>query len=766
MDKMDKKSAITPKLSGLVLFLIVIFGLISPSAAQEYTKADSAIFQKLLTKSTSAAEQLDLQLKLAEYFIRKPGSFKSDLDNATLLINRSKELNKRVKSIDAQGYIRLDEFWLLQENGASPKNKPVLEEAIRLLNNGKNKVLLGRAYRELAYFYSNANEEDVRTKIKLTLQSIVFFKQGGDILRAAGSLQYLADLYLIVHNFRDALPAINESLSLYKAVNYPQTQGAFVILGTIYFLQDDFDNGIKYLLQALQTAEKLKDSSMQTCEIENLLGVAMVKIAQFDRAVPYYRSALTIARQNNDRNSVILIAENLAFCYDGISREKDAIKVLDDVVNSYKASELSDEDNVRIKSFYLLTLINLKQFGSARNYVSQLLNLADLPHSAQTYNDIYSSVAKYYFAIKDYKRESVFLKKNQEVLEKSNVASVQLYNLTAYYKMDSARNDYRSAFLHLMKYKRLADSIYNDKKSRRIALLLVQYESEKKENEIKIKNQNIKLLTQNAKIDQIQLRSAQLYRNVTFAGIIVILLFAAMQYRRYLEKQKANQLITEQNAMLQNLLNEKEWLVKEVHHRVKNNLHTIICLLESQATYLEEDALKAIENSKHRIYAMSLVHQKLYKSEDIKMVNIKDYLSEFVAYLKESYGSPEKIAVILVAEDVTLGAGQAIPISLIINEAVSNSFKYAFPDQSTGEIRIELKKTDAEEIYLSVSDNGVGFEPQIDQEAKSLGLELIKGLSSDLRGAVEFNSKNGTRIVLRFKIDRIALAADEQNLKI
>ena len=152
------------------------------------------------------------------------------------------------------------------------------------------------------------------------------------------------------------------------------------------------------------------------------------------------------------------------------------------------------------------------------------------------------------------------------------------------------------------------------------------------------------------------------------------------------DKEESNSLINRKNDQLQLLLIEKDWLLKEVHHRVKNNLHTVFCLLESQAKYLADDALKAVEVSQHRIYAMSLIHQKLYQSEDIKTVDMSTYLLEFIGYLIESFDTGNYIRFESDFESVTLNIAQAIPVALIINEAVTNAIKYAFPAGKSGTI--------------------------------------------------------------------------------
>ncbi len=137
-------------------------------------------------------------------------------------------------------------------------------------------------------------------------------------------------------------------------------------------------------------------------------------------------------------------------------------------------------------------------------------------------------------------------------------------------------------------------------------------------------------------------------------------------------------------------------------------MHTVICLLESQAEYLENDALKAVESSQHRIYAMSLIHQKLYQTEDVKTIDMAVYIPEFVRYLGDSFGTQGQIRFLLNIEPLKLGTGHAVPVGLIINETVTNAIKYAFPKKNYGTIEISMRK-DHNDIFLSIGDNGIGM---------------------------------------------------------
>ena len=161
----------------------------------------------------------------------------------------------------------------------------------------------------------------------------------------------------------------------------------------------------------------------------------------------------------------------------------------------------------------------------------------------------------------------------------------------------------------------------------------IAYETGNKENDIKLRDQNISLLKQNARLQHALRDEAVRLRNETITGILILLICGGLFYRQYLLRQKSNRLvsqknkiITEKNDLFDRVIKEKEWLLTEVHDRVKNNLHTILSLLESQSIFLENEAYRALEDSRGRVYAMSLIHQQLYRSEDINTINISIYL--------------------------------------------------------------------------------------------------------------------------------------------
>jgi PAS domain S-box-containing protein len=219
-------------------------------------------------------------------------------------------------------------------------------------------------------------------------------------------------------------------------------------------------------------------------------------------------------------------------------------------------------------------------------------------------------------------------------------------------------------------------------------------------------------------------------------------------------------------AKIQASLKEKEVLLKEIHHRVKNNLQIVSSLLDLQAEYIQEpEILEKLEDSKHRLLAMSLIHETLYQSETLAQVDFSDYVERLATNILFAQSTDyERITLDFNLEPVFLNLETAIPCGLLLNELITNSIKHAFPEPRSGKIYIELhyqsKETASnenqnscqkEKIMLKVSDNGIGLPANMNfKETKSLGLTLIHDLTQQLRGNLAIDLSNGTEFSLIF----------------
>jgi PAS domain S-box-containing protein len=199
-------------------------------------------------------------------------------------------------------------------------------------------------------------------------------------------------------------------------------------------------------------------------------------------------------------------------------------------------------------------------------------------------------------------------------------------------------------------------------------------------------------------------------------------------------------------------LKEKEVLLKEIHHRVKNNLQVISSLLYLQSKNIKDkQTIKMFRDSESRVRSMSLVHERLYQSQDLARVDFAEYMRSLANHLFRSYGINTNVIQLKInSDDVFLGVDTAIPCGLIINELVSNSLKHAFPDGREGEVCIELRADDGQ-LTLMVSDNGVGFPQDLDfRDTGSLGLQLVNTLVEQIEGTIELDRSSGTAFRIAF----------------
>lgn len=199
-------------------------------------------------------------------------------------------------------------------------------------------------------------------------------------------------------------------------------------------------------------------------------------------------------------------------------------------------------------------------------------------------------------------------------------------------------------------------------------------------------------------------------------------------------------------------LREKESLLKEIHHRVKNNLQVISSLLKLQAASIRDSsALEMFHESQNRIRSMALIHEKLYQSPDLSRVEFASYVRELLSLLLRSYAARPRIELNTTIEDAALSIELAVPLGLILNELISNCLKHAFPGGRAGRITVELRPLDATSLRLEVADDGVGFPAHVDfRTAETLGMQLVRTLTEQIGGRLELGHRAGAEFAITF----------------
>ena len=741
----------------LLLFLVAI------THGQDITRQDADSMLNALKKSKPGIDRIELLLSLAQFHVFKPGENQMDFDSATVYINEAKTLNKTVNSPVTYGYLVLTEAYLTKEKGQKEEGKKMVEQAIKVFESGKNKDYLGQAYYELATYYDYNDSVQFSKRIALIQESIDAFQQAGDPKRKAMSLVALGDLYTQnISDFPNSILALKQALAIYDSLKYQNLQGVYVLLGVVYQNQTDYPQALFYLLKALKSARSTKDSSMQLCQIYNHLGIVYYYIDRLDVAVKYYNDALDIARKYNDEGAIYNLAVNLCSSYNRLDQPDQSLKVLGYISKNYRESD-DIPKKYSISSSYLKTYVALKQLSNAYTYLGTVLDLANKKMvPVQQQNNTYRYVATYYFLKNQFSKARFYLKKSFEAGKDISWEYGKIQNLQLLYKLDSAQGDMQSAFKNLFLYKEKTDSVSSVRKITQFEAMNLEYEVGMKEDSIKLQEKDILLLTQTNSLQNAKLQRTSLVKNVTIGGIILALIIIGLLYNRYRSKQRTNKTlelqqgeIADQNLSLRRLVNEKDWLVKEIHHRVKNNLQTVMSLLGTQSSYLKNDIAKnAITDSQRRIQSMSLIHQRLYNANDLSAVRMADFIHELVDSLNDSFDIGNRIRFNMEIEPVELDLAHSIPLGLILNEAITNSFKYAFPGEQQGVINISLKNTSENNFLLIIKDNGIGLPAGFNAtRSNSMGMNLMRGLSQEIGAQFTLSSQNGAKIEISFAYD-------------
>jgi two-component sensor histidine kinase len=731
--------------------ITILFALASLQAlAQNWHEADS--LRKALKKGGGPdTARVNTLLRLAEFEIFKPGELKKDLDSAVVYLDQAKKLGRNVQSTEITGHIVLTESCLVKEQGHQQQGRVLIENAIKILSKGADKYHLGQAYLSLAGYYDNNNPVGLHQELNVLTLAANALKNTGYTEREAFAYEMIGDLDTTAPL---ALKHLTHSLELYQSIHYKKLQAVYDALGSVYLIETNYKPALDYQLKALKAAQETHDTTMLLCEINNHIGITYFKLREYEQAIKYYKAALRIAEVYKDIPTIYLMATNICNAELGLRHPQEVLNTLHHTLTRYPTPPADAENDARFTEDYIQAYTLLKQYELAAPYSNHLVNL--LSHhnfEKRDLSDIYAALIKYYFASRRYSQELIYLKKNDTLTRQLGSSTNISINNAAWFMLDTAQHNYKAAVRHLLIRNKIQDSTFTAIKNKQIKQLQVQFDTKAKEDQIK-------LLNQKTELDKSNLKRANLIKNVTVGGIILSLIIAGLLLRQSRLRKKnsqivnrKNELITQKNELLQSMVTEKEWLLKEVHHRVKNNLHSVICLLEAQAAYLENDALQAIENSQHRIYTMSLIHQKLYQSDDVKTIDMTHYIPELVQYLRDSFGNSDSIHFQLTVDPIQLNASQAIPLALIINEALTNSMKYAFPDARRGEVTISLTNHGAQ-YKLEIADNGIGLsENSVKTKKGSLGLELIRGLAKEISGELTMENTSGVRIIILFGRD-------------
>ncbi len=487
-----------------------------------------------------------------------------------------------------------------------------------------------------------------------------------------GQLDEAMDLYLQVLQMAESEGLEKKTASVYYSI------------ALIHHFQNNNDKSKEYLSRSMEKARAINDSSrIARCFLFS--GVLEYHSGRLDTCIPLFRQS--------------------AEMFEAIGNHAAAANAIAKVGNIYEAQERYAEATPLFEQGHKAAVQardTLKILAATINLSGNAFNLKDYPKALE-YLDIARELA-------------IGLQRDFEYQE--------LFKLESY--IYGGMGDFEKSNDILWKYVEHHDSMLNVDRTRQIAALETQFETEQKEATILLQEQQL---------------AQQRTRFFAIAAFLAIALLAgALLFRLTRQLRKRNE--------------EKEFLIKEIHHRVKNNLQVLSSLLHLQSRHIkDENALDAVREGQTRVEAMSLIHQKLYMGDNLAAVEMQDYLYNLGDTLLDSFGlDDDRVKITYEVKPMHLDVDTAIPLGLIINELVTNSLKYAFPDDRKGIVEIALWKNESGKLCLKVADNGVGEEaaPKL-KGSTSFGSNLVHILSKKLKGKLEKSHENGYATLIVFE---------------
>jgi two-component system, sensor histidine kinase PdtaS len=741
---------------GLSRLPVIAEGIEAPDLARQLKWIDKRNPKdglRLLSTATGK-KHLELLVFLGAYYAFEPDEYHRYKDSVLYFLNRAiaeskiqheQGLGRQTRLLIAKMYVDGYDF----QHG-----DPIFDQLIKDCRAAGDRITEAKVWFYRGR-YTGFTPVTAPKRIAYLQQAQKLYHQQNNTEGEINAVTDISYLNVPIYQLDKAYNASLEALRMVESIQFPFIHYNTDAVAMITTFSGKFGEPLRYALETVRVAEAAHDSiglGGFYCRVGQLY---LTEDMRNEEGQKWLEKAVYTTMKTGNDNFLYIYINSLVYSLIASGHPDRAWNIFLDVSKKMPPKTLSD------KLFYNLTYASSYSWYGNYDMAEKCLVRADsverqlekngfnFRHArvAEGFGDLYFSKGNYGKAgiiyeqfLSDPSREDGGLRGELDALEKL-------------IRIDSIQRDNTSEVRHSRLYKKLADSNYAISKTRQAEELQVKYATVEKESQIA-------LLNQKEKLEQANLNKATLIKNVTIGGIVLVVIIASLIYRQSRLRKKSNkvitcqnELITQKNELLQNLVAEKDWLLKEVNHRVKNNLHMVISLLESQAMYLENDALKAMESSKHRIFSMSLIHQKLYQSEGVKTIDMSVYLPELVSYLRDSFDAGKYIHFNLEVESVQLCIAQAVPLALVLNEAITNSVKYAFPGNRLGEISIKMWQT-GENIELIIRDNGIGMA-KAPEDADSLGLKLMRGLIEEISGQIQFENNNGTIITITFEIDLI-----------
>ncbi len=534
----------------------------------------------------------------------------------------------------------------------------------------------------------------------------------------------------------------NERLSFQTTLS-----GAYNNMGYIYDDQGRVVDALEYYHKSLRIREEIRDKQ-GIAESLNNIGVIYVNQGELDQALKYYLKSLAAKEDLGNKKSIATSLNNIAAIY----RNKGEIKK---ALWYYKLSlvlreELGDERGVSISLNNIGSVYNrIDSLDLALDYYQRALLIRNKIGDKRGEANGLSSIGNIYMKrgnvqlAKKYAKQSLLLSEELGFPERIKGAA----NLLS--RVYKSEKKWKKAFEMQQLHHKMKDSLRNEETELASIKKQASYEIEKVEKEKK-------LMAKESDLQNLKLNRDKIIGLFFIIAFVLLLVLVFVMYRGYRKTILINELLEKQELKSIKILEEKNVMLKEIHHRVKNNLQVVSSLLRLQSHEIEDESILGMFNeSQNRILSMARLHEQMYMSEDLKNINIQEHFIHLINELIKDYQLETKIQTDVEIGEIELGIKTLVPLGLIINEMISNSLKYGFVDRDSGKVKVHIKHVEAIKYELLIGDDGVGMNQKSNiEESSTFGSELIQLFADQLNGVVKRLDEPGTMFSIVFdKID-------------
>lgn len=534
--------------------------------------------------------------------------------------------------------------------------------------------------------------------------------------------------------FDSAKVSLNKAIEGYRSSNNKrgEAEAAFQ-LAWVLKRSGEQQKAMESDINALRLMEEINDQQGIAKGYERVSD-GLSRQGRKDESVNYGIKSIEVCEKNNLTNEMAHAWFNMGNVYIAMNNKKTAFEYYHKAVE--KGRSLGFEP-VFICHFTVgrgNALKRLERYTEALKDYNYVLTLSKKINYVNAIAVAIANLGEVNLLLGNYKEALGYQLETVRLQEKDS----NFNNLTENYRHVSTiyekLGNYQQALAYEQKAGSMRDRVASAESDTAMSRLLTQYEAEKKQATIAAQENQI---SQQKKVQWLSI------------GVVALLAgFLIIGYRNLRQRNKNNKLLAAKNA-------ENELLLKEIHHRVKNNLEVVSSLLALQSAQIDDPNTKeAMLEGQNRVQSIGIVHQKLYQGENLGAIEMKDYFINLSESILDSFGADKKVQIECVMDKLNIDIDTAVPLGLIVNELLTNTLKYAFPDGRNGKVKIKLEKRPDGILQLLVADNGVGKSGVT--RGTGFGGQLLALLTKQLGGSMKEEISNGTNIFFEFKIDKAA----------